>query len=172
MKITNNIIQETVIKTVGEDVIPVVDYLKSRKNISEFKIAEKVGLEVNQTRNMLYRLHTHNLVFYNKKKDKQKGWYISYWTFNTKRVKDLLKAHYINRLERLQVRLAREESYRGDFYICPKLCNRCTVDEAMEKSYTCPECSSIMKQQDNSKTIDNIKAQIDEIKDWMKKKRV
>lgn len=50
MKVTKSVINDTVKRAVGEDVIPLVEFIKNRKNISEFKIAEKLGTEVNQTR--------------------------------------------------------------------------------------------------------------------------
>ena len=72
---------------VGEEVIPLVRELKNKKNVSEFKLAEKLKKEVNVARNMLYRLHEANLVTFTRKKDKVKGGYIYYWTLRTKRIK-------------------------------------------------------------------------------------
>jgi len=90
MRITNNKIYETVREVVGEDSIKVVEFLKDKKNISDFKIAEKINTDIHKIRNILYRLYNHNLVSYYRKKDRQKGWYISYWTFNKKRIADLM----------------------------------------------------------------------------------
>ena len=83
---------ETVVgDVVGADVISLVRSLKNKKNVSEFKIAETLKQEVNITRNMLYRLYDANLVTFIRKKDKVKGWYIYYWTFNPKHIGFLAK---------------------------------------------------------------------------------
>ena len=170
MTLTGKKINETVSEMVGEDTLPVVKYLKGRKNISEFKIAEKTGLEVNSTRSILYRLHKRNLVNYHRKKDRIKGWYISYWTFNIKGLKHSMTMDEKLRLERLKERLAKEEMNQNSFYICPNICARLDFDKATEFEFKCPECGNILNLQDNTKTIDRLKEQIAEIEAKMKKK--
>ena len=49
MAVKQEKVYEKLSQHVGEDVIPIVKYLKDKKNISEFQIAEKVKYEVNQT---------------------------------------------------------------------------------------------------------------------------
>ncbi|MBI2580230.1 hypothetical protein HYV85_00280, partial [Candidatus Woesearchaeota archaeon] len=63
---------QTVAEVVGQDAVPIVQYLKGKKNISEFKIAESIKAEVNSVRKMLYAMQTSNLVSYYRKKDRQK----------------------------------------------------------------------------------------------------
>ncbi|MBI5391302.1 hypothetical protein HZB02_07490 [Candidatus Woesearchaeota archaeon] len=169
-KITKSVVENTVKSTVGEDVIPLIDYLKDKKNISEFQIAQSLKTEVNYTRNMLYRLHTHNLVTYHKKKDREKGWYISYWSLNLRNVKNILKTQHVRKLEDLKERLVKEERYKNVFFICPKLCSRLDFDRATEFDFKCPECGVILHQQENEKTIENIKVKIQEMekdRNWM-----
>src|SRR3989338_2052621 len=97
-KVTNKKIYDIVGEVVGNDAVKVVEYLKDKQNISEFKIAEKTNSEIHHIRNVLYRLHNQHLVTYKRKKDRQKGWYISYWTFNKRRVKDLVSHLKIQKL--------------------------------------------------------------------------
>ena len=91
MKLTNKIVEDVVTEVAGEDVVPLVKNLKNKKNVSEFKLAENIKKEVNEIRNMLYRLYDANLVSFIRRKDKKKGWYLYYWTFNLKRIKYLVK---------------------------------------------------------------------------------
>lgn len=163
MRLTNDKIYNTISHIVGDDVIPLVKYLKDRKNISEFKIAEKINQEVNQTRNMLYRLHGLNLVTYHRKKDRQKGWYISYWTFNKNRVKDLIVQTRKKEIEKLAGRLQNEEENINSYFICPNMCARLDFERATDFDFKCPECGLLLKQQDNSKTIEYIKKRIREL---------
>lgn len=169
-KITKKLVHEIVCEVVGEDVLPVIEYLKEKHNISEFKIAETLNEEVNRVRNMLYRLHTHNLVTYIRKKDKLKGWYISYWTLNLGAVTTIQDKMRVLKVESLKERLKREEDNLNGFFLCPSLCTRLSLDSAIEYEFKCPECGSLMKQQDNARTIVRLKEQIQEIEALIPKK--
>ncbi|MFH0978845.1 MAG: hypothetical protein V1837_06105 [Candidatus Woesearchaeota archaeon] len=160
MAVTNDKLYKTISELVGEDVIPLVKFLRNRKNISEFKIAEKINIEVNQTRNMLYRLHDHNLVTYHRKKDRIKGWYISYWTFNIKRLKQLVHSLQKQKITQLKDKLKKEEENQNSYFICPNLCVRLDFDQSTDFEFKCPECGSLLVHQDNTKTIINLKEKI------------
>jgi transcription initiation factor TFIIE subunit alpha len=163
MILTNKKLFEVVEDIVGESGVKIVKYLKDRKNISEFVIAEKTKLDMQSTRHILYKLNDYNIATYIRKKDRKKGWYISYWTFNRKRVKDLVNKLKKEKLEKLREQLRREEENRGNFFICTRACARLDFDQATEFQFKCPECGSLLNQQDNDKTISNIKEKIKEL---------
>ncbi len=169
MKLSDKTIHDTIVQVVGEDVIPVVDYLKEKANISEFKIAEELDEEVNRVRNMLYRLHTVNLVTYVRKKDKLKGWYISYWTLNLKSIIFLMEKMKLDQIDLLTERLKREEDNLNSYFICPSLCARLNFDDAMNFEFRCPECGRMMAQQDNTRTISHLKKRLEELKQPVEK---
>ena len=154
---------QTVAEVVGEDAVPIVQYLKGKKNISEFKIAESIKTEVNSVRKMLYAMQTSNLVSYYRKKDRQKGWYISYWTLKPESFDYLSLATKQQKLQQFKERLHKEETNEGLFYICPTLCVRLEFEKAAEISFKCPECGSTLQHQDNIKTIEQLRAKIGEI---------
>ncbi len=154
---------QTVAEVVGEGAVPIVQYLKGKKNISEFKIAESIKAEVNSVRKMLYAMQTSNLVSYYRKKDRQKGWYISYWTLKPESFDYLSLATKQQKLQQLRERLDKEEVNEGLFYICPSLCVRLEFDKAAEISFKCPECGSMLQHQDNIKTIEQLRSRISEI---------
>ncbi len=158
MKLTNKIIEEVVIEVAGDDVVPLVKNLKNKKNVSEFKLAENIKKEVNEVRNMLYRLYDSNLVSFIRRKDKKKGWYIYYWTFNLKRIKYLVKDLKKKRLERLSERLEREHG--NNFFICGKSCIRLDFDQATGFSFKCPECGELMNEEDNATEIKKINEEV------------
>lgn len=168
MKLTNKLVEEVIAMTAGEDTIDIVEYLKGKKNISEFTIAEVVKRPINETRNALYRLFRQNLVTFNRKKDKKKGWYIYYWTYNPDRVQYLAQDLKQTRLIKLHERLERENS--NNFYACASMCARLDFEQAMEFEFKCPECGQLMNQMDNTRTIDNLKQQIKELEKEMKAK--
>ena len=158
MRLSNNIIESVVKEVVGEDAIALVDFLKDNKNVSEFKIAETIKKEVNATRNILYRLYENNLVSFMRKKDKKKGWYIYYWTFNQKRVKYLIGDLKKKKLIKLKERVNREKE--GNFFGCKNKCIRLNFDQVTDFNYKCPECGSVLDQEDNTKVLENIHKEI------------
>ena len=168
MRLTNKIIDEVVTEVAGEDVIPLVNSLKNKKNVSEFKLAENIKEEVNATRNKLYRLYDYSLVSFIRKKDKKKGWYIYYWTFDTKRIKDLVVSLKEKRINRLKGRIEREK--HNQFYTCPTKCIRLDFDQSMNFEFKCPECGELIEQEDNKEEIKKIEAEIKELEKELKSK--
>ena len=154
---------QTVAEVIGEEAVPIVQYLKGKKNISEFKIADSIKAEVNAVRKMLYAMQTSNLVTYYRKKDRQKGWYISYWTLKPESFDYLALATKQQKLQQFKERLHKEETNQGLFYICPTLCVRLEFDKAAEISFKCPECGSTLQHQDNIKTIEQLRSRISEL---------
>lgn len=160
-KTTGTLVEDVVGSIVGDDVLPLVKALKNKSNVSEFKLASTIRREINLTRNMLYRLYDHNLVSFMRKKDKKKGWYIYYWTFNIKRIKYLAEDLKRKRLEKLQERLHREQTTQ--FFSCKNNCIRLSFDQATDFEYKCPECGELLNQEDNAQKIEGIKLEIAEL---------
>ncbi len=164
MRLTNKLITETISEAIGEDALPIVEFLRNKKNISEFIVAEKTKIEIHAVRNILYRMQKLNLATYKRKKDSKKGYYISYWTFNVKRIKDLAVELKKEKLEKLKERLKKEEANKNCFFICQNACVRLDFEESTEQGFRCPECGSLLIQQDNTRTIDYLKERIKEMK--------
>jgi transcription initiation factor TFIIE subunit alpha len=160
MKLTLEIIEELVKQIAGSDTTKLIPLLYNKKNVSEFLLAEKLGVNVNIVRNMLYRLYGYNLVGSVRKKDKKKGWYIYYWTLNPLRVRDLIVSMKKKKLEALKKRLSQEEG--APFFICNNKCIRIDFNIAMEHDFKCPECGELM-QEDRLSNVDKIKSEIVEI---------
>lgn len=158
MKTSTELINSIVGEVAGEDVIPLVKALKNKKNVSEFRLALQIKTEINMTRNMLYRLFDHNLVSFIRRKDKKKGWYIYYWTFNPKRIKGITFNLRRKRLEKLKERLNRENS--GQFYICQEKCIRLDFEQASNFEFKCPECGRLLNLDNNSEKIEQIQKEI------------
>jgi transcription initiation factor TFIIE subunit alpha len=169
MRISNKTVDEVIKEVAGEDVIALVNLIKKKKNISEFKIAEMMNINVNVVRNMLYRLYHNNLVSFVRKKDKKKGWYIYYWTFIEKRISVLLEDIKKKKVDKLQERLGREKS--NFFFSCQNSCIRLDFEKAMDYGFKCPECGSLMQQEDNIKKIKDLEGEIEKLSEQPKKKK-
>ena len=166
MKLSNKLVHDVVSEVAGEDVVTLVRVLKNKKNVSEFKLADSIKQEVNKTRNMLYRLYDSNLVSFVRRKDKKKGWYIYYWTFNLKRVKYLALDLKKKKLEALKERLVREKA--GQFYVCGDACIRLDFEQAMNFEFKCPECGKLIEMEDNTEKIKKIEVDIKKLKSELK----
>jgi transcription initiation factor TFIIE subunit alpha len=169
MKITNVMIEEVIMELIGEDALPLVDFLKDNKNVSEFQISTKTKIPVDKIRNQLYRLYNHNIVSFIRKKDKEKGWYIYYWTLNKDRIKFLTTDIKIKKVEKLKERLERENG--SHFFACQYKCIRIDFEQATNFEYKCPECGELLMQEDNSEQILKIKEQIKNIEKQIEKEK-
>lgn len=146
----------------GKNSSNIVDLLLGKSNVNEFIIAKKLVLTINQTRNILYKLSDEGLVSFIRKKDKKKGWYTYFWTFNEERAFLLLKKNLFIEITQLENQLKSREEKR--YYIC-KQCNiEVTEETALLHDFICPECGEVYELQDNSKSIKDVNLNINKIK--------
>lgn len=157
----SSIIEEFVSEVAGKDAIKILNILKEQNNVSEFDIAEKLKMSINQIRNLLYKLNSHNLVYSNRKKDRDKGWYIYYWTFNFRHAKDLLINIKQKEMDHLKDELKKESEHR--FFVCPVEGIRVEFEEALENEYKCSECGSVLKQEESTKRINEIEIRMSKL---------
>ncbi len=169
MRLSNRLLEELVKEVAGENTVRLVRLIKDKKNVSEFAIADRLRLSVNEVRNMLYKLHAYNLVSFTRKKDKKKGWYIYYWTFDNKRAKEVLTNLKREKLEMLEKRLEREKN--SNFFVCPEGCIRLDFESALENEFKCFECGQVLVQEDNIAKIKEIEDEVKIIKDDLMFKR-
>ncbi|MBS3156754.1 hypothetical protein J4442_01100 [Candidatus Woesearchaeota archaeon] len=164
MVLDTEIVTELVEEIAGRDVVQLVELIKGKVDVSEFKIAEKLNLTVNQVRNMLYRLYSHNLVSFTRKKDKKKGWYIYYWTFDELKAYNLFLRLKKDKLKHLKERLENESE--GNYFTCKSEdCGavRMNFEMAMEHNFKCPDCGKVLEREESSKRINAIEREINEI---------
>ena len=161
MRLTTKKTEEILTKLLGEDGLPLIRELSGKFNVSEFDLASKTKKDIKIIRKMLYLLYNHNLVGFTRKKDKQKGWYIYYWTL----LPESIKYNYFKMkrelLERLKQQLSMEE--KELFFVCPNHCIRLDFDQSIDFEFHCPECGELITQDDGQKKIEDIKKRIIDI---------
>ncbi len=167
MNLSKRVIEDTVEQTAGKELIPLVHALKNRKNVSEFQLASNIKKDINQTRNMLYKLYNNNLVSSIRKKDKKKGWYVYYWSLNLNRMRYLASKSKEKYLDALKKALDREKNI--SFYSCSGRCVRLEFEKAAELGFRCPECGNLLHQKDNANRIEKLEKDIMELKNKMEK---
>jgi len=147
---------------INKQASPIIDLLSSKKPVNEFNIAEKLGLTINQTRNILYKLSDLGLVSFTRKKDKRKGWYIYFWILNAHKSLILLEDKLKKKLEEIDTQI--KERLIGRYYYC-KTCS-IEVDEetALLNNFTCTECADVYEQIENDQIIKELEKKIIKLK--------
>ncbi len=149
MNVPDELLAELVKRVAGTDTLKLFEVLSKRKNVSEFKIAEKLEISVNQVRNMIYRLQEHNLVSFTRKKDKVKGWYIYYWTFERPKAVELIVDMKTKETKDIKKELENIEDIRC--YLCKYCRTKLGEEEALELQFLCEGCGEILEEQDANK---------------------
>lgn len=162
----STLLDGVVTEIAGKETANLAKALKKHKNVSEFRLASFIKKDINFTRNLLYKLYEHNLVFFTRKKDKKKGWYIYYWTLNEKQLPFIIADLEQKKLSRLKERLHREKAVQ--FFHCPSKCVRLDFDQATEFSFRCPECNELLNIEDNLGIIKQLEREISVIENLKK----
>ena len=160
MKITETILEETIIQIAGKEAVPIYRLLKNRSNVNEFELTDKLKLSINEIRNILYKFDHYNLLSSERKKDRKKGWYIYFLSFNSSRLKDLavkLRDEKLRRLEKV-LEVGGEEAY-----VCVNKCVKVNAITALEYDYTCPECSMGLNLEKAKSTV-SIRKEIEKLR--------
>jgi len=160
-------IEKLILNISGEEGLILYKLLKTKNNVSEFILADKLKKSINQVRNLLYKFDVYNLITSTRKKDRKKGWYVYYWTFVEQRAKEAIILIKRKELTKLKSQLEREKSY--NFFLCPKKCIRLTYETAMENQFQCLECGSILMPENNTKTIKNLEKEINDLEKEIQK---
>ena len=173
MNLMDKYIEEAIIELVGKEGLSVYLLLKNKENYSEFLLSEKLKININQIRNILYKFDSQNLVSFTRKKDRKKGWYIYYWTFRHDQINELIKRKKLHQLKIIDEQIMKEKTVI--YYSCPNKCVRMTIEDAMEYAFVCPECGSIFNPDDSSKRMQKLneeKKEIQELLDNFEKAKI
>lgn len=149
-------------KIIGKSACSIIDVIKDKKDVNEFKISAKLKLTINQTRNLLYKLYEQDVVSFIRKKDKQKGWYIYYWSLNTKKALELLARMKERELLQLSYLLKSRENKR--FYVCPDCNIEVTEETALGHDFFCLECGNLLKLNEDKKKVEDTTKEIEKVK--------
>ena len=160
MAISQEQLDRLVQQVFGEDVVRLVRALiKGKENVSEFLLAEQIDFPINYVRNMLYKLQDANLVNSMRKKDRKKGWYIYYWTFNPIEAEGLMNKLQNERISTLKRRIEKESD--NQYFTCQRKCLRLTLPNALEAGFQCPECTKALKEVNNAKNVNLLRKELE-----------
>lgn len=161
LKMRDKLLYEVAEAIVGKSGREIVELLKDKRDVNEFKIAEKLKITINQARNILYKLYAQDIVSFIRKKDKSKGWYIYYWTLNILKSLELLTKIKQKELHEQQNLLKSKEN--KSFYHCKQCSVELTEETALNHDFLCPECGSLLEASDNRDKVIEITKKINKI---------
>lgn len=157
----NKFLKDVVVVVVGKQAEDIADLLESKKHVNEFIIAKKLGITINQTRNILYKLSDYGLVSSIRKKDKKKGWYTYFWKIETLKALEFLKGIIDKKISEVANQMKSREI--KTFYICERCNIELTEENALFNDFTCNECGGIFTLRDNTKVIKDFKRNLDRL---------
>lgn len=142
------------------------------KELTEDEISEKLGMNKNTVRKILYRLHDLNILVYRRMKEESTNWNTYYWKINWEGLSTSLLYRKKDVLQKLKLRLAYEQSNRV-IYRCPKCGREYKFEEAMSNDFICPICKITLDYIDRSKEISLLESYVrkleEELADEFKK---
>lgn len=158
-KVKRQFLQDSISSVIGKQGEEIIKFLDTEKYINEFIIAKKLDNNINQTRNLLYRLSEHGLVSSTRKKDKKKGWYTYFWRLEALKTLEFLKEMTKKRVAQIEQQIQSRES--KTFYICERCNIEYNEENALLQDFTCPECGGIFTIKDNTKLVKELRKNLE-----------
>ncbi len=162
----DKLLEEIVVSVVGKSAEGIVVLLNTPKYVNEFIIAKKLGITINQTRNILYKISDYGLVSSVRKKDKKKGWYTYFWHFEILKCLEFLRDFLVKSKTEIQEQVKVRSS--KVYYACESCGLEFDEDQALLMNFTCDECGEIFTVKDNSKIIREMEKNIAKIDEKLK----
>ena len=148
------------LELVGDEAAQIVEFLYSNPGVSEFEVNENLGFPVSQIRSVLYELKAQNLIDYDRRKDKEKGWYLYYWRVLVPNFEKVYLNDKRKKLEMFKERLQTEEE--STFYLCKNYCTRMPFEKALEDNFSCNVCGALLNEENKDRKIEMLKRNISE----------
>jgi transcription initiation factor TFIIE subunit alpha len=155
-------------KLVGKEGIIVVERMLDEvpdKEVTDEKVAELSGINLNLVRKTLYILYENHLAIYRRERDKDSGWLTYLWKLDLDNAEHMLRNETRKLIKKLERRLEFENQ---EFYICAEdQPHRILFDYAMEANFICPVDESPLMHYDNTEEKQALKNRIDSLKQTM-----
>ena len=161
-KTLQDFLREVVGTVAGKQAEEIVGLLDTNNYVNEFLIAKKLGVTINQTRNILYKIADHGLVSNIRKKDKKKGWYTYFWKLEPLKALEFLKSNLVKRMQQTESQIKTRES--NQFYVCTKCNIELKEENALLYDFTCQECGSVFTLKDNTKLLRELEKNLNSFK--------
>ncbi len=153
------LLKEVAVLIAGNPASSIIDLLHGKKNVNEFIIAKKLKLNINQARNILYKLAERGIISFIRKKDRKNGgWYTYYWTLDVGKALNVLKSTFEQELSTLDSQL--NSRRRDRFYVCKNCDSELGEEQALLNNFTCTECGEVLELRDNRDLVVKLEGDI------------
>lgn len=146
----------------GNEGLHIIHHLLTVDKADEFEIAKSLKEDVNFVRSVMYKMYTHKLVSYTRRRDAEKGWYIYTWKLLPDKIYDRILNLKQKNMDRLYSQLEEERNKEQAFR-----CSKCAIDldfqKALELSFTCFACGGMLQPLNNEETIKKLDKEITSI---------
>ncbi len=142
----------------------IVAILFKKKNVNEFLIAKKLNMTINQTRNILYKLADHGLVYFMRKKDlKSGGWYTYFWTLDDYKCLVSYRNSILKEIGQQEGALQSRKTKQ--YYICKTCGIEVMEEQALLHDFTCVECGQVYSLKDPLESIKEFEKSSQKLRD-------
>jgi transcription initiation factor TFIIE subunit alpha len=144
----------------GAKSIDVVGVLRKHKEVDEFKLADRLKMDVKAVRKILYRLYEKKLVSFRKMRDETRGWHVYIWRLEPGKIAKLMTEQKEKSIGQLRDQLDHERG--NQFFKCENGCVRVVFDRAFESNFACSECGGKLIFFDNASIIKQLREYINQ----------
>jgi transcription initiation factor TFIIE subunit alpha len=163
--LSNKAIRGYILKLVGDEGMNIVEKMLDKvpdKEVTDEKVAELSGINLNLVRKTLYILYENHLAMYRRERDKDSGWLTYLWKLDLDNAENMLKNETRKLIKKLERRL---EFENNEFYACEEVPpHRILFDYAMDSNFTCPVDGTPMSYYDNVGEKQILQERIDKLK--------
>lgn len=167
--LNNKAIRGYIHKLVGDEGMQIVEKMVEKapdKEITDEKIAELSGINLNLVRKTLYILYENHLAIYRRERDKDSGWLTYLWKLDLDNAENMLKTETRKLIKKLERRLDFENN---EFYVCSaEPPHRILFDYAVDSNFTCPVDDTPMSYDDNTNEKQALQERIEKLKQSIK----
>lgn len=165
---SNKAIKGYIHKLVGDEGMAVVDKMLEKvpdQEVTDEKVAEISGVNLNLVRKTLYILYENHLAMYRRERDKDSGWLTYLWKLDLGNSEHMLRNETRKLVKKLEKRLEFENQ---EFYVCQEdVPHRILFDYAMEANFSCPVDDTPLMHYDNTDEKLALRKRIDDLKKLM-----
>jgi len=146
---------------VGKDGLEMIERV-SADELTDEKIAEETGSNLNTVRRTLYILYENRLANYRRERDKDSGWLTYLWQVDLSDITRNIDDEAQKLVRRLEARLDFEG--QNVCYTCENGCGRFLFETASDYDFICPVCRASLSHQDSAILIEALKGKLEELK--------
>lgn len=146
---------------VGDDGLEMIERA-SINELTDEKIAEETGSNLNTVRRTLYILYENRLANYRRERDKDSGWLTYLWKVDLSDISRNMDEEAQKLIRRLDARLDFE--VQNVCYTCEHGCGRFLFETASDYDFVCPVCQAGLDFQDSSVLVDAVSTKLAELR--------